>query len=228
MLNTICSRVSGGDSAHPKRSVSGSSFVKKMHAPAIVDPRNDRLALRCEYDLHGNELYSVNWYRNENVLFRYSPSLEPKGQVFPSVADLNVSLEHSNAEQLLLMGHKDPQKSQCDNCCTCSSWPRRFCCLHSSPKNLSFFSCRHALLRGYVSVRSVDREPLPHGLRHSQRQRRHTAQRQSDPRRVEAQLPGRRDARRVLHLGAEYAPCRGLFPPQRTQGKNYSCRFFSH
>ena len=87
-------------------------MVRRLVAPPIVDPRKDRLALRCEYDLHGNELYSVNWYRNEDVLFRYSPSLEPKATVYSSVVDVNVSLEHSNAEQLLLLGDRDVRKSR--------------------------------------------------------------------------------------------------------------------
>ncbi|KAL7303208.1 hypothetical protein TKK_0004410 [Trichogramma kaykai] len=87
------------------------NMVRGLRAPAVVDPRSPELLLRCEYDLGGNELYAVNWFRNEDVLFRYSPSLVPKATAYPGVADVNVSLEHSNAEQLLLIGHQDVQRN---------------------------------------------------------------------------------------------------------------------
>ncbi|XP_014222586.1 uncharacterized protein LOC106649624 [Trichogramma pretiosum] len=96
-----------GNNATPERN----NMVRGLRAPAVVDPRSPELLLRCEYDLGGNELYAVNWFRNEDVLFRYSPSLVPKATAYPGVADVNVSLEHSNAEQLLLIGHQDVQRN---------------------------------------------------------------------------------------------------------------------
>jgi hypothetical protein len=67
--------------------------------------------MHCDYDLHGKELYSVNWYKNDEMLFRYSPSLTPKGTVYPDESDVNVSLEESNGERLLILGHQDFRKS---------------------------------------------------------------------------------------------------------------------
>ena len=87
-------------------------MVTNLHAPPVIDPKSDKLKLKCEYDLHGNELYTVNWYRNEEVLFRYSPSLEPKFQFYPGNTGLKISLKDSNAEQLVLVGQQDMRKSK--------------------------------------------------------------------------------------------------------------------
>ena len=199
-------------------------MVRRLVAPPIVDPRKDRLALRCEYDLHGNELYSVNWYRNEDVLFRYSPSLEPKATVYSSVVDVNVSLEHSNAEQLLLLGDRDVRKS-------------RYWVLHNLTyllvkcgedeffvffQNNLMFMPRRPFVRRYVSVRGVHGEALPHRLRTGQRQRGDPAQEQSDPRRLPLQLPRGRTAPGRLHVGAQFASCRALLLPQRAQGSYHT------
>jgi len=38
--------------------------------------------LECTYDLEGENLYSVKWYKNGDEFFRYLPKSKPKIQVF--------------------------------------------------------------------------------------------------------------------------------------------------
>lgn len=89
-------------------------MIRKLHAPAIVDPRTEALELRCEYELHGKELYSVNWYRNYKMIYRYLPSIEPKGTVYheDSDSDVQVNLGLSDAMRLMLQGNQDVRKSE--------------------------------------------------------------------------------------------------------------------
>ncbi|KAF0763573.1 Ig-like domain-containing protein, partial [Aphis craccivora] len=38
--------------------------------------------LKCTYDLEGEHLYSVKWYKNGDEFFRYLPKSKPNIQVF--------------------------------------------------------------------------------------------------------------------------------------------------
>ncbi|XP_075549195.1 uncharacterized protein LOC142582935 isoform X3 [Dermacentor variabilis] len=51
--------------------------------------------LRCAYDLEGDVLYSVKWYRDDVEFFRFVPSDRPPGQFFP-VDGIRVDLQRSN------------------------------------------------------------------------------------------------------------------------------------
>ncbi|XP_058798654.1 uncharacterized protein LOC131668471 [Phymastichus coffea] len=87
-------------------------IVRKLEAPAVVDPRSETLVLRCDYDLRGNELYSVNWYKYDKMLFRYMPSLTPKGTAFSSHPDdFAVDIAKSNGQQLTLVSQQDYRKN---------------------------------------------------------------------------------------------------------------------
>ncbi|XP_014207578.1 uncharacterized protein LOC106638754 [Copidosoma floridanum] len=93
----------------------GKRLVRRLVAPAIVDPRAEKVTLSCEYDLHGQQLYSISWYRNDNALFKYSPSLDHlRGQFFeqPDEPDVRVSPEMSNSRQLVLLGNGDFRKNK--------------------------------------------------------------------------------------------------------------------
>lgn len=53
-----------------------------MEVPQSV-PLGKSVTLRCHYDLTGDELYSVKWYRDYVEFYRYLPSDEQKsGQTF--------------------------------------------------------------------------------------------------------------------------------------------------
>ena len=86
--------------------------VTKIDAPNIVDPRKEKLTLKCEYDLGNHELYSINWYKNDNPIFRYMPNSDPSGSIFNNNFNVNVSLKESNSKQLVLYGSSDFRKSK--------------------------------------------------------------------------------------------------------------------
>lgn len=45
--------------------------------------RGDRVELVCNYDMEGDKLYSVKWYRNGQEFYRYIPTDTPDTTVFP-------------------------------------------------------------------------------------------------------------------------------------------------
>ncbi|XP_030748064.1 uncharacterized protein LOC115876432 [Sitophilus oryzae] len=61
----------------------------------------DTVTLRCDYDLEGDLLYSIKWYKGPNEFFRYIPKETPSMMVF-SIPGINVDLSKSNANELIL------------------------------------------------------------------------------------------------------------------------------
>lgn len=45
--------------------------------------RHNEARLECYYDLDGEALYSVKWYKDGNEFYRYVPRDMPPAQVFP-------------------------------------------------------------------------------------------------------------------------------------------------
>lgn len=45
--------------------------------------RYEDAALGCKYDLDGESLYSVKWYKDGFEFYRYVPRDKPPGQIFP-------------------------------------------------------------------------------------------------------------------------------------------------
>lgn len=45
--------------------------------------RNQSARLECHFDLDGETLYSVKWYKDGNEFYRYVPRDMPPAQVFP-------------------------------------------------------------------------------------------------------------------------------------------------
>lgn len=45
--------------------------------------KNTSARLECHYDLDGEALYSVKWYKDGNEFYRYVPRDMPPAQVFP-------------------------------------------------------------------------------------------------------------------------------------------------
>jgi len=50
--------------------------------PVAVSP-GDTVTLQCSYDLEGDELYTVKWYKGRQEFFRYVPKELPHTRVFP-------------------------------------------------------------------------------------------------------------------------------------------------
>ncbi|XP_035207420.1 uncharacterized protein LOC118182209 [Stegodyphus dumicola] len=53
-----------------------------LHVPTKVVV-GDEIKLSCGYDLEGDTLYSIKWYRDEIEFFRFVPRDKPPGQFFP-------------------------------------------------------------------------------------------------------------------------------------------------
>lgn len=45
--------------------------------------RNQSARLECHFDLDGETLYSVKWYKDGNEFYRYVPRDNPPAQCFP-------------------------------------------------------------------------------------------------------------------------------------------------
>lgn len=45
--------------------------------------RDQNARLECHFDLEGEALYSVKWYKDGNEFFRYVPRDQPPAQLFP-------------------------------------------------------------------------------------------------------------------------------------------------
>ncbi|GFT29981.1 ig-like domain-containing protein [Nephila pilipes] len=53
-----------------------------LHVPSKVIV-GDVIKLTCRYDLEGDTLYSIKWYRDDVEFFRFVPRDKPPGQFFP-------------------------------------------------------------------------------------------------------------------------------------------------
>jgi hypothetical protein len=50
--------------------------------PAAVR-RGENVNLICQYDLEGDTLYSMKWYKGKREFFRFTPKENPSLQIFP-------------------------------------------------------------------------------------------------------------------------------------------------
>jgi len=57
--------------------------------------------LECKYDLQGEKLYTVKWYKDGNEFYRFLPGESPEVQVF-DVEGVHVDEKHSTAESVVL------------------------------------------------------------------------------------------------------------------------------
>ncbi|XP_017770391.1 PREDICTED: uncharacterized protein LOC108558095 [Nicrophorus vespilloides] len=72
----------------------------KLMVPAAVR-RGERVVLRCHYDIEGDQLYAVKWYKNDREFYRYTPRESPPIKQFP-INGLRVIEEESNATHVVL------------------------------------------------------------------------------------------------------------------------------
>ncbi|XP_032666557.1 uncharacterized protein LOC116842025 isoform X2 [Odontomachus brunneus] len=75
----------------------------KLEVPSIVDPRWEKVSLKCVYDLHGDELYSVKWYKDGDEFFRFMPGSTPTGRDY-TVKGVFVDVSQSDNKQVTLLG----------------------------------------------------------------------------------------------------------------------------
>ncbi|KAK1130885.1 hypothetical protein K0M31_017189 [Melipona bicolor] len=83
----------------------------KLDVPKTVDPRWEKVVLRCEYDLGGEELYSVKWYKDGAEFFRFMPSSMPAGRDF-SVDGVYVDVNKSDSKQVTLLGQANNRRGK--------------------------------------------------------------------------------------------------------------------
>ncbi|XP_075220950.1 uncharacterized protein LOC142324143 [Lycorma delicatula] len=74
----------------------------ELKVPAAVSP-GDTVTLICRYDLEGEPLYTVKWYKGREEFYRYIPKEHPHTLVFPLPA-VNVDMSKSGADKVVLMG----------------------------------------------------------------------------------------------------------------------------
>uniref|UniRef100_A0A182M0V6 Ig-like domain-containing protein n=1 Tax=Anopheles culicifacies TaxID=139723 RepID=A0A182M0V6_9DIPT len=63
--------------------------------------RGHAVKLECHYDMEGEALYSVKWYKDGREFYRFVPRDDPPGSVFPQPG-INVDLANSTSEQVIL------------------------------------------------------------------------------------------------------------------------------
>ena len=67
--------------------------------PHAIRGQNARLT--CKYDMEGDKLYSIRWYRNGHEFYRYIPSDNPSTTIFNGNG-INVDKSQSSEEEILL------------------------------------------------------------------------------------------------------------------------------
>ncbi|XP_060523980.1 uncharacterized protein LOC132700585 [Cylas formicarius] len=61
----------------------------------------DTVTLHCNYDLEGEPLYTVKWYKGQNEFYRFIPKELPNTQIFP-LPGINVDLSESTPNEIVL------------------------------------------------------------------------------------------------------------------------------
>ncbi|XP_076351889.1 uncharacterized protein LOC143247517 [Tachypleus tridentatus] len=74
--------------------------IVSLHFPDEVQSGQE-LQLRCDYNLDGENLYSVKWYRDDMEFFRYVPMDNPVKQFF-SLDGIHIDIERSNKDIVVL------------------------------------------------------------------------------------------------------------------------------
>lgn len=76
--------------------ISGSWALKDV---SVTVPQavvvGDSVALHCRYNLEGEPLYTVKWYKGQSEFYRYLPKELPNTQVFP-LPGINVDVSTNN------------------------------------------------------------------------------------------------------------------------------------
>lgn len=85
--------------------------LTRLEVPAVVDPRWEKIALRCIYDLGDEELYSVKWYKNGDEFFTFMPSMSPPGRQY-DVEGVKVDVGRSDSKQVILLGQSHSPTSK--------------------------------------------------------------------------------------------------------------------
>ncbi|XP_042876700.1 uncharacterized protein LOC122256228 [Penaeus japonicus] len=81
------------------------SWCQGLKVKQVVVPPHEKMGkgvvLKCEYDLEGDQLYSVKWYKGIKEFFRYVPADTPPIQVF-DLPGVHVDRDKSNDRKVTL------------------------------------------------------------------------------------------------------------------------------
>lgn len=73
----------------------------RVHIPLAAKVM-DTVTLQCEYDLEGEPLYTVKWYKGTKEFYRYIPKELPSTLVFPLPGiDVDVSIKDIDSFEYL-------------------------------------------------------------------------------------------------------------------------------
>lgn len=64
--------------------------------------RGEDATLQCHFDLDAGELYSVQWYKDNEEFFRYKPRSEPQKHPYKDIVGVKVDNPRSNSRQVTL------------------------------------------------------------------------------------------------------------------------------
>lgn len=56
--------------------------------------KGDNANLICNYDLEGDELYSIKWYKGKREFYRYTPRETPAMKTFPTTLGIEVEVNN--------------------------------------------------------------------------------------------------------------------------------------
>ncbi|XP_035708915.1 uncharacterized protein LOC110851365 isoform X1 [Folsomia candida] len=83
-----------------RRDRMGEGLNVQIEAPSSVRV-GETVVLKCLYDLGGDSLYTMKWYRGPDEFYRFTPKESPPVKTFPSPG-LSIDLANSNATHLTL------------------------------------------------------------------------------------------------------------------------------
>ncbi len=80
--------------------------VRLSHCVRLLDDssipthalRGQKAVLRCNYDMEGDNLYSVKWYFNQKEFYRYIPTDNPKVTIFSHHVGVHVNVSGSEGD----------------------------------------------------------------------------------------------------------------------------------
>lgn len=84
--------------------IGGTNTVRLLQ-DSVIPPhalRGQKAVLRCNYDLEGDNLYSVKWYFNQKEFYRYIPTDNPPVTIFNHHPGVNVNPQLSTTKEVVL------------------------------------------------------------------------------------------------------------------------------
>ena len=77
----------------------------KLLDDSVIPPhavKGNPVVMRCNYDMQGDNLYSVKWYYNQKEFYRYIPSDNPKVTIFDNNPGVTVNAKASTEREVVL------------------------------------------------------------------------------------------------------------------------------